>query len=479
VDKKPSFPFSDKLQKRDALMSMDRKLSKSSFSDLNEYDEFFQAQKERGRGTYVRHGYDYDTANQPNEIIVGYYDQEYSTEPVTINVSSRTNWLIVSNLAGSGKSVLGFNILEQYKYKLNPHIVVFDSKPEFSFRKQPNRDPYMRNSLMKIHRNIPLIQPRGAPMHSVAPKFIFPSTADEEMFDGIPVRYDLNEMEWSDIITLFGLSAEGKGDSKSLNKLNMAVYGFSDEEEFNEALADGTLEERPIVDTSALLKAFSEGDIRDDSLRNNLKSMISTKVLGTSSEFNIVDTLNSSENILQYVTMTATDDSYLNRVRAYMSVEIKRITRARKAFSTPDFARGSKVLQKPVVLYFSEFQRVFPKPPLFPSIKKEIMSIYDVARYQNVSIIADVASILDCDKAAIKQSDIIISFKLTGSSIEHLRKERNLSWDQYQQIQNLAFDKNSPPQQAVIIPASKSDESEFEAFWPLPPQSNINVEQKL
>jgi hypothetical protein len=472
-------PFSDKFSKIDAHTSIRQRVRrKQKFATVEDSVEWFKDERNRGTGV-IYSDFDYKQVNEPNELIIGYKDRELESEPVSINVRTRTNWLIVSNLAGSGKSVLGFNIIEQYRYKLRPHIVVFDSKPEFQYRSTANSDPGMKAKLNMLKRKIPIIRPRAAPLSAIAPKFTFNSTSDEQMFSGESIRYDLSEMEWSDIITLFGLDGDNKSVARSLNKLQMAVHGYNDEEDFNEALQSGGLSEAEIVSTSELLDSFKEGSIKDDALKANLMSMISARVIGRSSEFDIVDYLNNNQQMVQYVTQTATDDSHLNRVRAYIAVELKRINRARKAYTTPMFSGHGKTLDRPVVYYFTEFQTVFPKPPWMPSTKREILTIYDALRYQNTSIVADCADITAIDKRGIKQSDIILAFKLTGASLERLRREKNLTWDQEQQIANLYFDKRHPPQECAIIPVNHQGEALFETFYPLPPMGGIQQEQQL
>ncbi len=409
-----------------------------------------------------------------DEVPIGYTDPDYEEDLVTLTPKGRFAILIASNLAGSGKSVLGMNLVEHIKELKKYHFVIFDAKPEFMFRNQQQLDTVLRNKVLKIRRDIPYAKPKGLNMMSVAPKFSFDDREAEERFDGESIRYELNEMSLGDIITLFGLSVESR-DGNRLNKLNMAVYGLTDEEDFNEALEDGTIDEHELITTSELHDIFRKGHIVDSTLKNNLMTMRKDKVIGRSTGFNIVNALNQNK-IIHYMTSTASDDSHLNRIRAYISVEMKRDQRARRNYITPGLSSGADVLKKPIVYYFSEFQTVMPKAPFMPSTKSEIISMYDKQRYLGIGLIADTADILSIDKLAIKQSDYIMAFKMSGSGLRHLAKERGLSYEQEQQIANLYFDKSNPPNECALIPTTIDPSSMLETFFPLPPMSNIQQE---
>lgn len=430
------------------------------------------------RGTKEKVKRDIRYALNRGEFPIGYRDRYFETSPITLSLKHRICILITAKLAGSGKTVLGGNIMEQLMNTIDCHVVLFDSKPEFGERIRPNQDPAMVQKLMQINRQIPTIYPRGwENMVSVAPMFVTKNIGDT--FGGSTFRYDLDEMEFSDILTLFDVNQMNKGQNKQTNKLRMAVHGFKNEDEMQEALNMGTMDDREIITSREMVDMFHpRGELKDDSLKTNLYAMLQAKVIGPSTKFDIVDMLNAGLNV-QYITKTAADLDMRSKLLAYLSVELKRITRARYNCVRREFAQGSKQLKKPIVLYYTEFDGVFPRDPLQPEIKKEIQKIYDQDRYQNISIIADTAGIRNVHMVAIKQSDYLLTFKIDGRDLKYMIDERNISYDQEQQILGLEADKTNPPFECAVLPANLDQISRLDTFFPLPPMSAIQREQEI
>lgn len=420
----------------------------------------------------------YDDLNN-NQMLLGWEDKDFETEPVIVKVfpysrdnPQSTRWLVSAAIAGSGKTVLGMNIAEQYNYRLNYAITIFDAKPEAQSRKTPQDDHILRHKLLRVNESFNSIKPKGwNNMVSVKPMFVDP----REFFNGLKIRYDLDEMEVGDIITLFNFNTKSKSDYDINEKLNMMVKGRSiteeEDEEVNpndeESIEDKILPCRKIMD-------FLKNAKVDNLLRRRFKNLRDNNVIGNSTNFDIVDLLNQGKTV-QYKTGTINPNAMIPETLAYISNEIRHIGKGRQAAIRPKEVTGFKRLHRPALIYFTEYQTIFPRDPYHPSSKDEITNIYNTQRAYGVDIIADSTSLTEIHYVAIKQSDYILSFRLDGVNGEYLRKTKWGAgyYNQMDEIYSLEEDKNNPPFQCAIIKPGLTQDEPLKKFYPLPPMGSL------
>jgi hypothetical protein len=417
---------------------------------------------------------DVSSANARNKIVLGYPDRDFEGDPITIDIKQRVCIGISANIAGSGKTVLGGNIIEQLRAKLDCSIVLFDSKPEFQYRIRPQTNPDLLRKLNVIRQDLPYVRPHGwENMVSVAPDFVV-----NQGFQGTRIRYDTNDMEWPDIQTLFGLREDVQQHARSAIKLNMAIRGIEDEGAYMQGVSDGGAEDRPIGNVQDLLNTFNAGVVKDDVLKKSFLTMMMNRVIGSSTHFDITKPLRQGQ-MIQYVTRIASDENMKTKVLAYMSIAIREICRAREAYVQPGYQRSKKVLEKPVFLYVTEAQTALPRDPYRPSTKIELNAIYDRFRWLGVGLILDYTGFTKIDINSIKQSDYTIAFKTTGNELRHLQKQLNLSFENEDAIANLKADKNCMPFEAALIRQTSNPQEPVERFFPLPPMSNVQESQRI
>jgi hypothetical protein len=392
------------------------------------------------------------------EIVLGFRDRDYETEPVTIEITTRTCILIGSDLAGSGKTVLGGNLVEQIRHQLKASLVLFDSKapPEFSYRRRPQSDPKWIRKLNMIRQQIPYVEPKGwGNMVSVKPEFLRNElySYGKENY----IRYDSKDMDFEDLKTLLDLREDRQTDIESINKLKQVAYEDKGR--------------KRIASSDVILEHYREKVVKDARMQYRIDNMIADKVVGETSGINIIDLLNEGK-MVHYETETTKDKHKSSKI-AYMSMAIKQISEAREASLRN--SHTEQRLDMPVFLYITEFPTVYPSGIHNPSTKPVISRVYDQLRFQDISIIGDTPDLKGIDSTALTQSDYIICFRMTGEQLHYLTKEKNL-WEYHDLISNLYFNKKKPPQQAVLIRSESGEGQEkVETFYPLPPMSKVQV----
>lgn len=419
-----------------------------------------------------------DIKNLPdNRILLGYTDKGCEGSPVTIPIFTyskdkpqSTKILISGKSAGSGKTVLGLSIAWLYAIHLNYNVIIFDAKPEAQTRKIAQDDPRLKELLYKVHEQFPIIRPQGWPMLSVKPAF----SDRNEPFTGIEVKYDLNQLNFQDIITLFGLNPRSKEDYIMIDKLDMLVHGRMEITNIGEERGS---DEDDILTCRQVGKLISEGDFKVDKfLVRRFKNLFDNKVIGRGSDFDITQFLNEGRTV-QYQTRLVENKNPIPETLAYVSCEIRNIYRGRYAIRNPNEDPKVKRIRRPVAIYANEMQTLYPRDPLCPSSKTEISNLLNTGRTYGLDLIADSTSLTEVHQILLKQSDYILTFRLDGTNGEYLRKVRNIDYAQMDQIYQLEEDKDNPPFQCAIIPPNLQPTDFLKTFFPLPPTGSLRVNE--
>jgi hypothetical protein len=432
------------------------------FQDVREYIEFLES--ESSDNLFLRPKVkQLEREYMKDRVPLGCSDNEYSGEIITRSFNIETFRILISaDHAGSGKTVLGGNIACDYLPKIKDskgrskyHEVLFDSKPELHTRKKVNHNAYQLSRLDRLKNNY--YTPSGCEnLIQVSPMFL--KKRVEGSRSDLFVKYDIRDIELEDLYVLFNLY-KGRGTSNVESRVEV----------LKSLVRGNKITSKEVMD---ILEKRSKASV----LRNKLDNMMYLDILGAmDNPVNVVDLLNQGY-IVDYVTGMVGQTAFKEYSMGYLGIELRRIIQARKNFKYRHVKPENKPsisLSRPVVLYVTEFDTYCPGGQVKPSTKMMFNDLYNQDRYLGVGVIADTPNFSQVDYTAIKQSNVVLSFKIGHRECKRLQTAKYLSDLHVHQLQSLKCD-DKYPNECALIDENVDYDKKLTVFYPLPPLSNLS-----
>lgn len=406
------------------------------------------------------------------KIPLGCYDSEYSTEVVSIPYSGKSLCILCSsNARGSGKTfTMGTTFFDMLSNFHQLHRIAIDPKHEFWSRRKPNIAA--RYTLEKLR-----MKPRGNPnLVTVTPSCLYDKRMD---YEGLMTQYSTRDLTRHDLLTMMNLNVDKAEDARHINKMNYVIYG----QEYAKALAeteegDSMPDFKKIVSkklppaTTLLRRLLSQ---RDSILGYRMQSLLAQGILGEETPVDLINLLNKDKVVVYQTTF---NKEFYGAMASYIAIELRKIIHERTLAIERGGAKKTR-LPYPVVMYFGEFNVYYPRRT-WRSSKEPITQIYDQMRAAGLSIWGDSPNFHSIDTLAIRQSDYIFTFKVTGRNLRVLKEERGLTTEQADDLKDLSLDKNrTPPGEMCILPSGLDAGDELIHLYPLPSLSMAQQEQAV
>lgn len=410
-------------------------------------------------------------------IPVGCEDLEYSTGLQTINLGRTGNCMLISGGGrGVGKSVLGGNMFLDYIPDMGMHKFICDPKHEFWFREKASFKSSDKLSRVNMEsRGMFNLKPRGHKnMIRVTPACLY--RKKERMDAGELTQFEINDMNYDDLLTMCSLDPNKGEDVTHVNMLDEILTGKTMMELINDSANPDSLSEiMKNLDIVEVLTRLNEKDYKV--IGRKFLSLIQKKAIGKGHIKNadILDYLSKGLTVIFQTEFAKNTIGLQPILSSYVGKYLREIIEDRKSFM-----RGSKEVKLlyPISLYFGEFD-VYYQGGKHTKTSELITSIYDNLRYSGISIWGDAAHFHTLNPIAIEQSDFVFAFKLTKMDLNYLCKVKSLSGKQRYILEQLDFEKGrTPPAQVAILPRNLNEEEDIQVVYPLPPLSNIQEEQR-
>lgn len=312
---------------------------------------------------------------------------------------------VMLSMSGGGKTWLLRGIADRVSQEAICFFIS-DVKGEMISSNQPLQDKYkelLGKGEIPTAMNLVSLMPRFISKYSGLPK------------ENIPYQLSLQDLELSDLITLFGLDEEVMTDK--LNVLSAAYLEI--EKNKIKTIADFR---------NYIVKNREIKEITKKWFQKALVTLESFDVIGEDSKVDLLDLMRENKNIT--LNLKGYEDVSLSWTRTYVAVILRKLYRIK---------RDGKIKKK-LFIFMDEATDFIPKRTT-PSSKKEALRIIDKGRLLGISMGFATQDIKRIDENVLKQSRyIFMNSTLTQDNFKEILKEVQL-WDHFDTMYGTFIDK--------------------------------------